>query len=407
MLKVTQQTKIFTVDDVTDKVRVAICSVPILQDLYVRGELLGFKRHSSGHVYFTLIGENSRISCVLWRSQTTTVLTWPKDGDEVFVRGRLDVYGAHGSYQLYVTTLLPLGEGAKARAKAILKQKLEAEGFFDVQNKKNLPRYPRAVAVITSPTSAALQDVLRISSLRWPLSEIVVIPSLMQGISAVDEIIAAFAKAAKIQELSAVMLVRGGGSRDDLDVFDTEDVVRAVRACPVPVVTGLGHQIDSTLCDLAADAEAPTPSGAAELIFPDRNEVVEILKGFAEIFLGSMYHRLDKAEKILGVAAGRFAFLLLKGSCEPLKDSLEAQYRLISEKIKHILIFAENNLVHLAARLDVASPLSILAKGYAVCLGEDGHRIRSIGEVAVGDKIDVCFKDGNVKACISRTEKSA
>lgn len=404
MLKI-PQSEILTVDEVTDKVRVTLCSVPELQNLSVRGELQGFKRHTSGHVYFTLIGKNSRVSCILWRSQAASILSWPKDGDEVLVRGKLDVYGAYGSYQLYAATLLPLGAGAKARAKALLQQKLEAEGVFDVRSKRPFPRYPDKVAVITSPTSAALQDVLRISSQRWPLAELVVIPSLMQGVSAAAEITAAFAKAAKIPELSAVMFVRGGGSRDDLDVFDVEEVVRAVRACPVPVVTGLGHQIDSTLCDLAADAEAPTPSGAAEFLFPDKNEISALLEGVKETFSGAVYHRLDRAENFLGGAAERFTFSLLKGWCVPLKDTLEAQYRLLSESMRHKLVFAENSLVRLAARLNDASPLSILAKGYTVCLDGDGRMIQSVDGVTAGDKINVHFKDGSAKAIICETEK--
>ena len=205
--------KIITVDEMTASVKEALFREPSLQNLSVRGELLGFKLHTSGHAYFTLLGENSRVSCVLFRSYASSVLVWPKDGDEVLVRGKVDVYGARGSYQIYAVSLLPLGAGAKARAKEALRMKLEREGIFDPRLKRPLPRYPERVAVITSPTSAALQDVLKLHALRYPCAEIVVIPSLMQGVGAPEEITSAFERARRIRGLSCLMLVRGGGNR--------------------------------------------------------------------------------------------------------------------------------------------------------------------------------------------------
>ena len=172
---------VFTVDEVTNKIREAIYASGDLQNISVKGELLGFKKHSSGHAYFTVIGAEARISCVLFRSNASSVILWPKDGDEVLVRGRVDVYGARGSYQIYATTLLPLGEGAKARAREILFKQLTAEGLFDIRHKRPLPSFPRKVALITSPTGAAVQDVIKIASIRYPASELLVIPSLMQG----------------------------------------------------------------------------------------------------------------------------------------------------------------------------------------------------------------------------------
>lgn len=398
MLNLKQQTEIMTVDEVTDKVRLAVCAVPELREMAVRGELQGFKRHSSGHVYFTLLGENSRISCVIWRSQAGSILTWPKDGDEVLVRGRMDVYGAYGAYQIYATALLPLGAGAKARAKAMLQQKLEKEGLFDPRNKRPFPRYPEKVAIITSPTGAALQDVIRISSQRWPLAELIVVPSLMQGLSAAGEITAAFAKVAKLKDLSAVMLVRGGGSRDDLDVFDEEEVVRAVRACPVSVVTGLGHQIDSTLCDLASDAETPTPSGAAEFLFPDKYEVLGLLEGTKESMCSTISRRLDRYSDAVDDIKDRFSYAISNGYLTPLEEKLGAQYSLLYERMKRCLDAAENSLSRLAAAYQAASPLNILAKGYALCYDTDGKNIHSVKKVSAGDDLKIRFSDGEISA---------
>ena len=199
-------------------------------------------------------------------------------------------------------SLLPLGAGAKARAKEALRMKLEREGIFDLRLKRPLPRYPERVAVITSPTGAALQDVLKLHALRYPCAEIVVIPSLMQGVGAPEEITAAFERARRIRGLSCLMLVRGGGNRDDLDIFDEESVVRAVRLCPVPVITGLGHQIDSTLADLAADAAAPTPSGAAERLFPDRRALEAALCDAERSMRGALEGRIGLMSRALETA---------------------------------------------------------------------------------------------------------
>ena len=400
MLNFKQQTEIMTVDEVTDKIRLAVCSVPELREMAVRGELQGFKRHSSGHVYFTLLGENARISCVIWRSQAASILTWPKDGDEVLVRGRLDVYGAYGAYQIYAATLLPLGAGAKARARAMLQQKLEKEGLFDPRNKRAFPRYPKHVAIITSPTGAALQDVLRIASQRWPLAKLTVVSSLMQGLSAASEITAAFSKVARLDGLCAVMLVRGGGSRDDLDVFDEEEVVRAVRACPVPVVTGLGHQIDSTLCDLASDAEAPTPSGAAEFLFPDKYEVLSMLEGVEENLCSVVARRLDGYFAEVESIKERFAYSITNGYLTPLNEKLNASYNLLQERMKRALDAAENCVARLAAGFEAASPLNILAKGYALCYNAQGKNIHLAKDIARGEDLKIKFYDGEVDATV-------
>ncbi|MDO4952447.1 MAG: exodeoxyribonuclease VII large subunit [Synergistaceae bacterium] len=405
MYKVALQSDILTVDEMTEKVRLAVCSVPELRELSVRGELQGFKRHSSGHVYFTLLGKNSRVSCVLWRSQAASVLSWPKDGDEVLVRGRMDVYGAYGSYQIYASTLLPLGAGAKARAKAMLQKKLEAEGLFDPENKKEFPKYPERVAVITSPTGAALQDVLRISAKRWPSAEIIVIPSLMQGMAAAEEITSAFAKVRQLKGISAVMLVRGGGSRDDLDVFDDERVVRAVSSCPFPVVTGLGHQIDSTLCDLAADSETPTPSGAAEFLFPDAKEVIASVDSFAQVLFKAVNYRLDDVAGELDDVRERVSFAVLKGCIAPLEEKINAQLGILAEKIKNRISAAENRLMCLAAEINAVSPLNVLAKGYTLCLDSGGRILESAEQLSQEQRMTVQFYDGRAETVISKILK--
>lgn len=393
---------ILTVDDVTEKLREAVCSSKELQNVAVRGELLGFKRHTSGHSYFTILGRETRVACVLFRSNASSIVMWPKDGDEVLVRGRLDIYGARGSYQIYATTLLPLGEGAKARAKELLMNQLTAEGLFDIRHKRPLPPFPSKVAVITSPTGAALQDVVKISSTRYPAASIVVVPSLMQGLGAPAEIASAFSRCARLRDVSLVMLVRGGGNRDDLDTFDNEQVVRAVRSCPVPVITGLGHQIDKTMADMAADATAPTPSGAAERVFPDSRELTSYLNGSArsmsshiDKILNNTFYNLDNNER-------RLIFNITKGVYQPASDFIENTYAAMAGTMNYRINEAEARLASTAAALQSASPLTVLSRGYAICRNEAGEMLKDAASVKERDIIAVQLRDGLIDAAVRK-----
>lgn len=396
----TGKDSVLSVDDVTNKIREAVLASRELQNITVRGELLGFKKHTSGHAYFNILGKESRIACVLFRSNATQILQWPKDGDEVLVRGRLDVYGARGSYQIYASTLLPLGEGAKTRAREMLKNRLTQEGLFDIRHKRALPLFPQRVALITSPTGAALQDVIKISSVRYPAADLIVIPSLMQGITSPQEIVAAFGKCGRIQGLSLAMLVRGGGSRDDLDAFDDEQVVRALRSCPVPVVTGLGHQIDSTLSDLAADFAAPTPSGAAERVFPDSRELLAFLSASGRSMTLHMQkriaHMLDAAEN----AKRRIGFALVKGTLQPAEDFISSASATITSSVAYRLNKAEARLMASAEALQSASPLAILARGYAICKDDADTVVRDASALKKGQDINIQMRDGAVGAVV-------
>ena len=389
---------IFTVDEVTNKIREAIYASGELQNISVKGELLGFKKHSSGHAYFTVIGAEARISCVLFRSNASSVILWPKDGDEVLVRGRVDVYGARGSYQIYASTLLPLGEGAKARAKEILFKQLTAEGLFDIRHKRTIPPFPQKVAVITSPTSAAVQDVIKIASIRYPASELLVIPSLMQGAAASSEIRDAFSKCSALKDISLVMLVRGGGSRDDLDTFDSEEVVRAVRSCPVPVITGLGHQIDKTLADLAADAYAPTPSGAAERVFPDSKELTAYLKSSLRSMNAHINKRVAKISSDLADSKRRLLLSITKGVYAPASEYLNNANSTLTSNITYKLSGAESKLNSAAGTLNNLSPLSVMSRGFSICRDTDGNMIKDASSLSEDQRVGIYFRDGHAEA---------
>jgi exodeoxyribonuclease VII large subunit len=400
------KTSVQTVDELSLKIRQTIAESPALRNVAVRGELQNFKRHSSGHVYFTLVGADSRIAGVMFRSNASGVISWPEDGDEILVTGSVDVYPKGGAYQIYATRMLPLGIGAQMRAKEELRRGLEREGLFDIRHKRPIPRYPAKVAVVTSPSGAALQDILKVSLKRSPFVDIVIVPALVQGVDAPPQIARALALAGSLPDVECAIVARGGGAKDDLSPFDDERVVRAIRSCPVPVVTGVGHQTDRTLADLAADAALPTPSAAAERVFPEIAELRALLGAcFDQIVSSVVYLRerqsdaVDRAcEKLFGAVRD-----ILRGRDDFLKGAEDSVRRAMRRRIER----EEDALSAMASRLDALSPLSVLARGYAICSLPDGSIVRTVNAAGVGDRMTIRVIDGKMEAeVLSKTPAS-
>jgi exodeoxyribonuclease VII large subunit len=387
------------VDDLSELLRRVLAGVPEFRDAAVRGELQNFKRHTSGHVYFTLAGKESRLSCVLFRSHTSGILDWPSDGDEVIVTGSVEVYPKAGAYQLYATRILPLGTGAQSRAREELRAALEREGLFDPRHKRPLPQYPAKVAVVTSPTGAAVQDILKVSANRAPFVDIVIVPAVVQGVDAPAAVARALGVCGRLKGISCVILARGGGAKDDLSPFDDERIVRAVRNCPVPVVTGVGHQTDSSLADLAADAALPTPSAAAERVFPDSSEIARRLMHARDLLASGMLRRITREENLLARREDR-ANRLVSAGLEVSEKLLGDMKRDLFALMDGVTERGENALSSAAAALDAFSPLAVLGRGYALCRDADGAAVRSAASLSRGDRMSVRFKDGSANTVV-------
>ena len=391
--------EVVTVDELTLRIRNVLTADASLKSVRLRGELQGLKKHSSGHTYFTLLGQEARVAGVLFRSDASGVVQWAQDGEEVYVEGRIDVYAARGSYQLYATRMLPLGAGNQARAKEALIQTLQKQGLFDPSLKRKLPRYPGRVAVLTSPTGAAIQDVLKVARGRFPAARILVIPTLVQGLSAPAEIVSAFTRCSQERDLSVVMLVRGGGGRDDLNPFDDERVVRAIASCPYPVITGVGHQVDRTLADMAADAEAPTPSAAAEKVFPDAISLSSQLltesrtmRSQVEGIIQRHSHNLEQR----GVGLRQ----KLERQLSSEEQKLLMAEKIIMNDIKKSLSDAEHRLKFFTASLHALSPLAVISRGFVLCRGASGHLVGNAETLHEGENITLTFRDGTAKAAV-------
>ena len=387
-----------TVDELNFKISALFRASPELQAAVVRGEMAELKRHTSGHVYFTLLGEESRVSCALFRNSVPNVPQWPQNGDEVLAEGAVSVYPPRGSYQLIVRRLVPLGKGAAERARLELERRLEKEGIFDPRLKRPLPPYPEKVAVVTSATGAALRDVLIVAGKRMPSCAIVIAPAQVQGYEAPEEIVAALGRAGRVEGAECVLLVRGGGSRDDLTPFDDERVVRAVRSCPIPIVVGVGHEVDETLSDKAADLRAATPSTAAERVFPDRREVSASLAQKKRLATAAMEGRFTYLEKDVETRLSRAVGAVDRALAEKTGAVDRAFFRLKSGGEK-ALSAAGEKLGALGGALNSLSPLKVFDRGYNLC-EKDGRPVASIKDLIKGDNVTLRFTDGDAGAVV-------
>jgi exodeoxyribonuclease VII large subunit len=384
---------LWTVSDLNRYVKQMLEMDYRLRELSVSGEISGFRAYPSGHWYFTLKDSAAQVSCVMWRGRAERMRFVPRDGDAVVALGSVGLYEARGQYQLDVLSLQPAGEGVLYREFVRLKAQLEAEGLFDPDRKRPLPAWPARIGLVTSPKAAALRDMLNILRRRFPLAQVILSPTPVQGAEAPPHIVAALRACAE-QQPDVILLARGGGSLEDLWCFNDERVVRAVAACPVPVVCGVGHETDFTLADFAADLRAPTPSAAAELVTPDRLQLEEDLLARAARLAETARAALgEKRWALTGVQAQLRAL-------SPLGRLRAAQQRVDDLQARAFAALGYNVALQrarfqgLRQSLANISPMAVLARGYAVVSRPDGEVIRSAGRVQPGDPLNIRVADG-------------
>ena len=377
-----------------------------LANITVSGEISNFKNHySSGHWYFTLKDNDAAIRCVMFRANASRVMFDVSDGLQVIIRGRVSLYEKDGQYQFYAEEMMAAGIGDISLKFEQTKQKLEKEGFFDPSSKRPIPKFPKRIAVITSPTGAAVRDIFNILSRRWPLSDIVMCPVSVQGELAVPEMLAALERLYKLNNIDVAIIGRGGGSIEDLWAFNSEELARKIFESPVPVISAVGHETDFTICDFVADLRAPTPSAAAELAVPDKEEMLETLKNYELILKKDLVSKLEFNKQRLRTVLSAQGFknpvdFIINRRFENLdriSDKLTAK---AFEKTKNF----ENDLMAKALKLDALSPLKVLARGYSA-VTIDNKIINSIDEVKSGDIVSLRFKNGKANAEIKDIEK--
>ena len=389
-----------TVNEITLRVKGVLESR--FTNVAVQGELSGGKVFSSGHFYGALKDESSKLNLTIWRSSMTRIRFDLEDGMKVIAYGNLEVYPKNGAYSLIATRIEPVGQGELDLAFRQICEKLRQAGLFEADRKRPLPEFPKRVAVITSVSGAALRDFWRVVSDRWPLVELIVIDSLVQGDTAAEKLTLAVRSAQEIKDLDLIVLTRGGGSREDLWPFNDESLAYAIAASRVPVVSAVGHEIDTSVSDLVADYRAATPTHAATNIFPDLREVLQRIDGLDVRLRSGMDQRLLQTGRRIDELDRR---LVSSGSrvVERASSSVQQAESRLKSGLQRRMTELETNLIRQAAVLESLSPLKVLSRGYSVTLADDGKRVvRSASEIVAGDAIETRLPDGRV---ISRVEE--
>jgi exodeoxyribonuclease VII large subunit len=365
-----------------------------LEGVWVRGEISNFSRASSGHLYFTLKDEDAQLKCVMFRGQAHTLRFDPGDGMAVSIQGRLSIYEKSGQYQLYVNEMAPDGIGNLFQAFEELKAKLAAEGLFDTERKRSLPPLPHKIALITSPTSAAVQDMIKVLQRRRPNLEIIVVPALVQGAEAPASLIQALDLAAKLDQLDLVIIGRGGGSLEELWAFNDERVARAIAAFPRPIISAVGHETDFTIADFVADLRAPTPSAAAELAVPDQNAWLQGLNQLRQRLQQAVRRILQQQRRELARLGQSRVLLLPRDPLLRRRQELDQLMAGLTRPLRQQLLLERERFARNLGKLDTLSPLATLQRGYAVARKADGTVIRSIIQTELGEKIRLLLAAG-------------
>ena len=410
-----------TVTQLTRYIKYKLDNDVNLREVYLKGEISNFKAHTRGHFYFTIKDEGSRINAVMFASSASKVKFTPEDGMKILVTGRISVYEATGGYQIYVNEMMEDGVGNLYVAFEQLKKKLASEGLFDDRYKKSIPKIPERVGVITAPTGAAIRDIISTINRRFPLTEVILLPSLVQGEGAKEDIVRQI-KRAEDYNLDVLIVGRGGGSIEDLWAFNEEIVARAIFECPIPIISAVGHEIDFTIADFVADLRAPTPTGAAEIAVPNKADVINYINQLnlrSRKAVGNILElkkkRLDniKSNYILNNPLDLYSAKIQK--LDYLTESLVKNYKNIidKEKIKLnniktrplfsnpliILDKTKQKYTLLLGKLDTLSPLKTLERGYGIIKIGD-KAVTSIKDLKKDDLINIVLKDGSKEAII-------
>lgn len=399
--------RIFSVGELTEYLKALLDSDRNLRSIWVRGEISNYKHHSSGHIYFTLKDETSTIKAVMFRSKASQLAFRPEHGMRVVARGYVTIFPRDGQYQLYVEELEPDGLGSLHLAFEQLKKRLEAEGLFDVNLKKSLPPFPRRLGIVTSPTGAAVQDMLNIIRRRYPKVHIILVPVAVQGEEAPGQI----AQAVRMlnvpsMAVDVIIVGRGGGSLEELWAFNTEAVARAIFSSHIPVVSAVGHETDFTIADFVADLRAPTPSAAAELVVPDEKELSRHLDSLGQRLLQGLKHQLHVKQKRLELCLQRGVLTRPKDRLFQLSQHVDSLERELTMRAEKALQGKQGLLAALAGQLQALSPLATLSRGYTLTLySDDRRRVTGVEEVRVGQGLTTLLADGEVDCTVTEVRR--
>ena len=387
---------IFSVTEVNELVKLLLDNEPMLSGICVRGEISNYKMYPSGHHYFSLKDPTGAIRCVMFKGQAMRLRFRPENGMKVLVTGRVSVFPRDGAYQLYCDTMTPEGAGDLALAFEQLKEQLYKEGLFDEAHKKPLPRFPERIAIVTSSAGAAVHDMIRILRRRYPLAKVILLPVRVQGAEAPPEIAGAIRYADKWKIGDVIITGRGGGSMEDLWAFNDERVARAIYACETPVISAVGHEPDVTISDFVADARASTPSNAAEIAVPDREELLRALDSAEKRMEQAAHGMLRRQGQRLDALAEKRVMTEATAFVEDRRQDVDHLTHRLCAGMRAVADGQGRRFGALAAALDALSPLKVLGRGYAVAQRADGTVVRSAGQVERGERLRLRLAQGGI-----------
>jgi exodeoxyribonuclease VII large subunit len=391
--KPSPESRAMTVSEITSRIKRNLESEFV--EVWIKGEISNLKPASSGHVYFSLKDEGASISAAAFGWARKKVTFQLKDGLEVLVRGNISVYPPRGNYQLLVDTIEPLGAGALQLAFDQLKQKLQAEGLFDLKKKRPIPRFPKKIVVITSPQAAAFRDVLTVLKRRAPHVDVLLVPALVQGESAPDKLIQAIRVANHYQLGEVILLTRGGGSIEDLWSFNHEELARTIAGSAIPVISAVGHEIDFTISDFVSDLRAPTPSAGAEILSQHWVELREQTRQLNERLIMALKRDILLKRRTLETYAAKLKSP--KDQLREMSQKLDELAMQLERSMQLILERRQMQLERVTSKLHALSPLNVLSRGYALVQTKENHVIRSASEIKKGQKLKLRFSDGEAE----------
>ena len=396
---------IFTVSEVNQFIKDLLDNVPPLQEILLRGELSNYKVYPSGHHYFTLKDSQCSLRCVMFKGSAMRLRFRPENGMQVIAAGRISVYPRDGAYQLYCTGLSPEGVGDLSVAFEQLKEKLRKEGLFDEEHKKPLPKYPRRIAIVTSPAGAAVHDMIRILRRRYPIAKVLLLPVRVQGTEAPAEITGAIRYADRHRLADIIITGRGGGSLEDLWAFNDERVARAIYEAETPVISAVGHEPDVAISDFVADRRASTPSNAAEIAVPDMEELLRTLEGTQQRLTQGMQRSIGYRTQQLDALAKKRVLTEPTAYLEDRRQDIDHLTHRLCAGMRAVTDGEGRRFGALAASLDALSPLKVLGRGYALAQTADGRVLRSAGQVETGETVHLRLAEGGLVCQVKEKEK--
>lgn len=389
-----------TVTELNQYVKDLLDLNPPLTDIYIKGEISNLKAHSSGHLYFTMKDEQSALKCVMFRSSAAGLSFTPENGMKITAHGRISAFVRDGAYQLYCDSMEPDGVGSLYIAFEQLKKKLQSEGLFSEERKKPIPKIPSRVGVVTSPTGAAVRDIINVCKRRFPYAHVIVYPALVQGDGAVESVAAGIDYFNRVGGADVLIVGRGGGSIEDLWAFNSEVVARAVAKSSIPVISAVGHETDFTICDFVADKRAPTPSAAAELAVPEINELKQKFLNIVSRESALIRKRIEGYRTVVKALERSRALTSPKNTIDDRRLSVDRLFERLEFAQKGILERKRAYLSENVKALNALNPLAVLTRGYSAVFDGDNKVIKSKNDVKCGDRITLKLSDGNVSATV-------